>query len=145
MTTRPEMRRAAGFALVSAIFLLVGLAALGAFAVSVGTTQHAGSALDVTGVRAYYAARAGSEWGAAKTADAAFCAPNDSSNLGSFNGVSVSVACTRIAAGDAVELGLGRIHSITTTACTHPLAGACPGSADATTYVERRVTILVER
>ncbi len=52
-----------GFAIVSAIFILVVLAALGAFIVNVSTSQHVGSALDIQGVRAYQAARAGVEWG----------------------------------------------------------------------------------
>ena len=53
-----------GFSLVSAIFLLVVIAALGAFAVTLSTTQNQSSALDVQGARAYQAARAGIEWGA---------------------------------------------------------------------------------
>lgn len=52
-----------GFALVSAIFILVILAALGAFVVTVSTTQNAAQGLDVQGSRAYQAARAGIEWG----------------------------------------------------------------------------------
>jgi MSHA biogenesis protein MshP len=53
-----------GFSLVSAIFLLVVIAALGTFAVTLSTTQQQSSALDVLGSRAYQAARAGIEWGA---------------------------------------------------------------------------------
>ena len=52
-----------GFAIVSAIFILVVLGALGAFIVNVSTNQQIGSALDIQGVRAYQAARAGVEWG----------------------------------------------------------------------------------
>ena len=53
-----------GFSLISAIFLLVVIAALGTFAVTLSTTQQQGEALDVLGSRAYQAARAGIEWGA---------------------------------------------------------------------------------
>lgn len=53
-----------GFSLVSAIFLLVVIAALGVFSVTLFTTQQQSAALDVTGARAYQAARAGIEWGA---------------------------------------------------------------------------------
>lgn len=52
-----------GFALPTAIFLLVILAALGAFMVTFSTVQHITSAQDVLGSRAYQAARAGIEWG----------------------------------------------------------------------------------
>ena len=60
---RSRLDRVRGFAIVSAIFILVVLAALGAFIVNVSTSMHVGSALDVQGVRAYQAARAGIEWG----------------------------------------------------------------------------------
>lgn len=52
-----------GFALVSAILILVIPAALGGFIATVATTRHAGSALDVMSARSYQAARAGIEWG----------------------------------------------------------------------------------
>jgi MSHA biogenesis protein MshP len=52
-----------GFALVSAIFLLVVIAALGVFAVTISTTQQQSSAMDALGSRAYQAAKAGIEWG----------------------------------------------------------------------------------
>jgi MSHA biogenesis protein MshP len=51
-----------GFLLVTAIFLLVILAALGAFILTISGTQQTSSALDVQGTRAYQAARAGIEW-----------------------------------------------------------------------------------
>ncbi|MBI3222448.1 MAG: agglutinin biogenesis protein MshP [Nitrosomonadales bacterium] len=53
-----------GFSLISAIFLLVVIAALGTFAVTLSTTQQQSAALDVLGARAYQASRVGIEWGA---------------------------------------------------------------------------------
>ena len=53
-----------GFSLVSAIFLLVVIAALGTFAVTLSTTQQQSAALDIMGSRAYQAAHTGIEWGA---------------------------------------------------------------------------------
>ncbi|MBU1968365.1 MAG: hypothetical protein KKF18_04000 [Gammaproteobacteria bacterium] len=53
-----------GFSLVSAIFLLVVLAGLGAAMVSFSTTQNQGLAMDAMGSRAYQAASAGIEWAA---------------------------------------------------------------------------------
>ena len=52
-----------GFGIVTAVFLLVVLAGLGAALVNLSTVQHTASALDVQGARAYQAARAGIEWG----------------------------------------------------------------------------------
>jgi MSHA biogenesis protein MshP len=62
MKTMQNIQR--GFSLISAIFLLVVIAALGTFAVTLSTTQQQSAALDVMGARAYQAARAGIEWGA---------------------------------------------------------------------------------
>jgi MSHA biogenesis protein MshP len=56
------MKTLRGFSLPTAIFLLVILALLGAFMVSLSTTQNVMSAQDVQGSRAYNAARAGMEW-----------------------------------------------------------------------------------
>lgn len=56
-------RQQSGFTIVSAIFILVVLAVLGTFMVSVSTSQQIGSALDVQGSRAYQAARSGIDWG----------------------------------------------------------------------------------
>lgn len=56
-------RRQRGFAIVAAIFILVVLAALAGFVVSVSSTQHLTFAQDIQGARAYQAARVGVEWG----------------------------------------------------------------------------------
>lgn len=104
-------RAAAGFAIPGALFLLVILALLGAFALTVSGLQSSAQALDVSGVRAYQAARAGVEWGLAQVLDptnadaglsavpprppACFTSPA-SLTLGSeFDGTQVSVTCSR--------------------------------------------------
>jgi len=53
-----------GFSMISAIFLLIVIAALGTFAVTLSSTQHQTALLDILGSRTYQAARAGIEWGA---------------------------------------------------------------------------------
>lgn len=55
-------RHQVGFAAIAAIFLVVVLAALGAFMVTFSNTQQLTSAQDLQGTRAYWAARAGLEW-----------------------------------------------------------------------------------
>ena len=106
MTTRPDTAgcaaRAAGFALPSAIFLLVVLAGLAGFLVTISTSQQQAQVQDVEGVRAYWAAKAASEY-----AVAVVLAPADTSGAASFaacpvgvpggsvDGFAVSVACTR--------------------------------------------------
>jgi MSHA biogenesis protein MshP len=145
LTTRRKKTRQSGFAIVSAIFILVALAALGTFITIVAATQHVGSALDLTAARAYFAARSGLQWGFAKVVDAAFCAANPTTTIAPAGGLTVTVTCATSAAGGAVEAGLGSIYLITATACNQPSAGACPGSAAGSNYVERRLTALVER
>ena len=51
-----------GFAAIAAIVIVVLLAALGSFMVSISNTQQLSSSQDVQGSRAYWAARAGLEW-----------------------------------------------------------------------------------
>src|SRR4249920_3885069 len=67
--------REAGLSLVTAIFLMVVLAMLGAFMLSVTAIQQSSQQFDVQGVRAYQAARAGIEWGAFQMLD-----PNNTQN-----------------------------------------------------------------
>ena len=141
MITRRECGSQRGFAIVSAIFIVVALAALGAFIATVSSTQHVGNALDIEGARGYQAARAGVEWGISN-ALAGNCIGG---NIGPLNGMTISVACNPVAAGNNVEAGLGAIYMIQATACNQPVAGACPGNAGNATYVERRLEVLVER
>src|SRR5512141_963987 len=65
-----------GFSLVSAIFLLVVMAFLGAAMVTFSANQQKSAAMDVMGSRAYQAARAGVEYGAYQVlrVDPAVCA-----------------------------------------------------------------------
>ena len=53
-----------GFSIITAIFLLVVLGALGTMMVTFFAAQQQSSALDVMGSRAYQASRAGIEWAA---------------------------------------------------------------------------------
>lgn len=131
--------RVRGFSLVSAIFLLVVIAALGTFAVTLSTSQQQSSALDVMGARAYQAARAGIEWaafGVSQTASGvqwAGCAPT---NLGVLGGTlapfTVAVACN--AASSVEGTSTFWIYNVTATAKT---AGS-PGDIG---YVERVISV----
>jgi len=88
--TRPFQR---GFAAIAAVFLLVVLAALGAFMLTFSNTQQLTSAQDVQGSRAYWAARSGLEWGVASVlANPAACPAVVPLAVGGFN---VAVNCVR--------------------------------------------------
>lgn len=91
----------AGFSLVMAIFLIVVLAALAAFAVQIAMTQYQAANVELLESRAQAAADAGLEWGANLTLRAApaICAaaPVTKSftvTQGALKGFVVTVACT---------------------------------------------------
>lgn len=144
MTTVLNPQR--GFTVIAAVFILVILAALGAFMVTVSSSQHMGSALDIQGAQAYRAAQSGIEWGLYKALkDATPCTA--SADIGAVGGMQVTVTCAQVASGSAVEAGLGSIYSIVATACSVPSAGSpkCPGDLTNANYVERRLTAMVEK
>ena len=104
---RPAKTR--GFAIISAIFLIVVLAALGAFMVTFSSAQHGTSAQDVQGSRTYHAARVGIEWGAYQVliGGAGCPAATTLSPGGTLAGISVAVSCAAFAtteSGNAVTV-----------------------------------------
>ncbi|OGA26378.1 MAG: hypothetical protein A3I01_01835 [Betaproteobacteria bacterium RIFCSPLOWO2_02_FULL_65_24] len=129
-----------GFTLVSAIFLLVVLAALGAAILVVSTTQQIGSALDVQGARAYQAARAGVEWGAYKWLRSSSCGALTSFTFPSaptLAGITVTVTCTAYPDGN----GGPTVYEIQSTACNQPSGGNCPNALPGSNYIERRLKV----
>lgn len=100
-----------GFSLVSAIFLLVMLSALGAAIVNVSTSSQIAAAIEIQGERAYQAARAGIDWGLYRQLRNDSCAAATSFALPAGNTLSsftVTVTCqiTRTPlAGDPVPAG----------------------------------------
>ena len=139
MPTVPRYER--GFSLISAIFLLVVIAALGTFAVTLSTTQQQSAALDMLSSRAYQAANAGIEWGvwqvmpANSTVFAATCLNSGSASqiisplAGALTNFTVVVNC---AGTSAVEK--------TQTVWIYQLgASAILGTPASSNYVERSI------
>lgn len=127
-----------GFTLAAGVFLLVVLAALGAFVLQISTAQHVGAAYDIQGSRAYQAARAGIEWGAYEALRFGRCdaAGSSFSPGGSLSEFSVRVVGA-LQASD--ELGTPvRVCSLTATACNQSGAG-CPNPDPADHYIERQL------
>ncbi|BBP04004.1 hypothetical protein TPL01_16170 [Sulfuriferula plumbiphila] len=124
-----------GFAIVAAIFLVVVLAALGAFMLTFSTVQHITSAQDIQGARAYQAARTGIEWGAYQALRNSSCTPSTSLTPGGTQaGFGVTVQCTRF--GPYTEGGSTLLmYQITSTASQGTLGSA--------TYVERQLQATV--
>lgn len=86
-----------GFALVSALFLLVVLSALGAFLVNLVAVQHATPAMRVRAARADYAARSAMAWAINRAINAGSCPASQGFVLagGGLEGISVTARCTR--------------------------------------------------
>lgn len=143
--------RERGFTLVSAVFILVVLAALGAALASIGMRQHLGSALDLDAARAMQAARAGLEWAAyqvlrnpAPPAAAPACPATTSLAPAGLGGFTVTVRCTRSTGTDGADTLT--FFQLVANACNAPSAGNCPTTGTrGATYVERQITWTVQR
>jgi MSHA biogenesis protein MshP len=94
MSGAPSRQR--GFSLVAAIFLLVVLAGLGAYAVRLNTLQQQGVTAALRGAQAFEAASTGAAWGASRSVTARACAGGTLDlTQGAAAGFSVSVDCSQ--------------------------------------------------
>ena len=125
-----------GFAAVAAIFLVVLLAALGAFMVTFSNSQQLSSAQDVQGTRAYWAARAGLEWA---IVNIAVCTNPASTPMAgapaTINGYTMVISCTFSTYTDA-----GNTVNIFLIA-----SNASVGTVGAVGFIERNVSASLER
>jgi MSHA biogenesis protein MshP len=150
-----------GIAIVSAIFILLVLAILGAFVVRISTAQHTTSTLDMQSARVYQAARAGIEWGlyqvnvlgrgvppfTALNTTGTACPGGTSSSTSSFSptpvsmtGMAVTVTCNSYTDGGGAPV----VYRIVATACNQPVSSACPNTTTLNElYVERRLEVLL--
>lgn len=144
-----------GFAVITAIFILVVLATLGAFILNIFSNQQIGSAIDVQGVRAHQAARAGIEWGIYRvqisggydfghgttSPDPRSCGDFPASlspTAPTLSTFTVTVTCNKI--GDAS--GGPNVYLLVSTACNQPASGDCPNTTNpGAYYVERRIEV----
>lgn len=131
-----------GFLLPLAIFLLVILAGLGAYAVNISSVQQNTSIQDIQAVRAYHIARVGAEMAAYDlmqtspdaTTVLSTCPANTTSTF-TLDGFTVSRSCDSFfspyfeQAGDR-EVGVYQV-----------LSTAKYGTANAINYIERRIEI----
>lgn len=152
----PYVRRVreSGFSLILALFLLVSLAAMGAYLLTISTLQQETSAADEQGARAYQAAHTGVDWGLyellrdsggayASACDAAVAPAAPAAQTfalsGALSAFSVTVECTSTApTTEGATSGL-RAYALKATACNQ---ASCPGS-QGPTYVERQLQATV--
>jgi MSHA biogenesis protein MshP len=124
-----------GFAAIAAVFLIVVLAALGAFMVTFSNTQQFTSAQDLQGTRAYWAARAGLEWGIGSVNATPVC-PTSPTTL-TIDSFSVVITCTNQTYTEA--LATPNIFQLTSVAHS---AGTTVGSVG---YIERSLSASMEK
>jgi MSHA biogenesis protein MshP len=142
-----------GVTMVTAVFLIVVLALLGVFIVSVVGLQQSSQALDIQGVRAYHAARAGMEWAAFQVLDpnnnlpgvggTANIAPCPASPTvlpvlaGSLSPFTVTVTCSATINAPTTEgnRNIGA-YQVVSTACNQ---APCPNASPGAGYVERQL------
>ena len=144
-----------GFAMMTAVFLLVILGAFAAFAVSFSTNATATHAIAVQGARAYEAARAGIEWATYQVKDpngtlapgatnlpACFTSPKSLTLPSVMSSFTVQVTCTRYPSFSATpnfhEEGNKR------SAYYVVISTATLGTAGSVDYVERRLESRIE-
>jgi MSHA biogenesis protein MshP len=141
-----------GFSIVTAIFFIVVLSALSVFIVSVMGLRASSSELDVQGVRAYQAARAGVEWAAfqvltpvANTPPGCPASPTHINTLaGSLAPFTATVECTASTTTTEGDRNI-RTYKIISTACNEPSGASCPNASPSARYVQRKVEVVISR
>jgi MSHA biogenesis protein MshP len=154
MTDRAPRRRCQGFALMMAVFIIVTLAAVGVYLVTISTGQVAAASQDEQAARAYQAARTGVDWGAYQVlvntggGFATTCAGGGAPNTQSIplqqglSGFRAEVTCQRV--GSETEAGVTvTSYRLTVTGCNHS-PSACGTSVDPT-YVERQLQLTLAK
>lgn len=143
-----SLQHSRGFTLVSVVFILVVLTALGAALAQVSVRQQLGSASEVESARAMQAARAGLEWAAFQALSSASppaCFGATSFVAAGLGSYTVTVSCTRTSGSDGSTAMV--FYQLLATACNVPTAGNCPNTAAAPdrSYVERQLAWTVQR
>ncbi len=137
-----------GFTMMSMLFILVALAALGLALASLSQRQQLGSAGELAAAKAYQAAFAGLELGSQQILRASGqpACPFTTRSLvlpDQLSDFTVTLTCTRTpAAGTVTDDGQAlAFYTLLATACNIPASGACPNTATAEpAYAERQLS-----
>lgn len=130
-TSAPGMaaRAVRGFALVPAIFLMVVLASLAAFAIRLNLAEQQTVDLALLGARGLAAANTGIEWGAYRALNGTCSGGTLTLTEGALAGFTVAVTCTSAATAE----GAGTVSAYTVEAVATTGTYGQPG------YVRRRI------
>jgi MSHA biogenesis protein MshP len=133
--------RCRGFALMLAVFMIVTLAAIGMYLVTVSTGQLQAVSQDEQSVRAYQAARTGIDWGAFQLLRNSTCTASQTLTLGQgLSGFFAQVTCQQIGSTETEGTASVKVYRVTATGCNNsPCSPATPGQ----TYVERQLQLTI--
>jgi MSHA biogenesis protein MshP len=137
MTREVAPRSSRGFALMLAVFMIVTLAAIGLYLVTISTGQIQAVSQDEQSVRAYQAARAGIDLAAYQVLRNSTCNPAQTLPLTQgLAGFYAIVTCLQ--ASETEGAATVTIYRITSTGCNNnPCSPAVPDP----TYVERQLQL----
>ena len=132
-------RKHSGFTLVTAIFLLVVVAALAAYMVNIRVVQQTTAVYGLQGARAIQAARSGLEWGISRAINPPnSCAAVSNFTDPAFAGFTITVTCTQTAHTEgAAPAGTINIYNLQSVA-----SSGVYGSLD---FVQRGLQATVSR
>jgi MSHA biogenesis protein MshP len=138
-------RSARGFLVIAAVFLLVVLAGLVAYLLTVSTTSQAASAADLNSARAHQAARAGLEVAAFQVLRSSTCtASQNLAFTANLSGYTATVSCTSSALSEGGVTVTA--YSLVSTGCNEPVSSACPNSTTTSaTYAERQLSLTLTK
>ena len=130
-------RKQKGFSLLAAIFVMVVLALISTYIVSIAAMSRSTNTLAIEGMRAYFAARSGVEWGVFQVVNnpgSCFTSPtNLGLSQGGVDGYNVRVTCSV----DTFLEGAGNFNIFTVTAF------ATKGTFGSTNYSSREMRVKV--
>ena len=129
-------RRARGFTLITAIFLLVVVSGLVVYITNIGVAQQTTVVYGLQGARAIQAARSGIEWGIYQSTVNGVCVGSTLVNSAAFAGFSVEVEC----ASTTHTEGAAPAGTIVTYRLNAIASSGSYGSLD---YVQRRLNATV--
>jgi len=141
MTPQTTVRHCHGFALMLAVFMIVTLAAIGLYLVTISTGQIQAVSQDEQSVRAYQAARTGIDWGAFKVLRSPPCTSQTLTlTAAELNGFFAEVSCQQLLplAGEIEGATTVKVYRIISTGCN---ASPCSPATPDQTYVERQLQL----
>jgi MSHA biogenesis protein MshP len=148
MRSMRNRRSERGFLVIAAVFLLVVLAGLVGYMMTVSTTSQSASAADFNSARAYQAARAGLEVAAFQVLRSSTCtATQNIAFPANLSGYTATVTCSSSTASALTEGGVSvTAYTLVSKACNDPVLGACPNTTTTSAgYAERELSLTLTK